>query len=167
MDLHSTITIISIVLLVVIFYLINKISKKKKEARHLQTFYGLAEKNNCTISEYERWNSSIIGIDADRNHVFVLRKTNDIESTQIINLADFQKCRVNESSRVVSSKESSTKVVDRIEITLSNLERNKPDTTIEFYNTAYDSLIVVRELQVAEKWSKIINDKLLELARMK
>lgn len=167
MDLNTIITLVSIIILLVILFVLVNIGKKKKEAKFLQSLYGLAEKTNCKLSEYERWNNSIIGIDAEGNYVFVVKKINDIESTQIINLADFQKCRVNESSRVVSTKESSTKVVDRIDLTLSNLDRNKQDTTIEYYNTAYDPLFIVRELQVAEKWSKIINDKILELARIK
>ena len=167
MDLNTIITVVIITTFCILLYALINSGKKKKEAKFLQTLFVLAERMNGQISEHDRWNNSIIGIDKARNYVFVVKKINGNETSQQINLADFQKCRVNESGRVVSTKESSTKVVDRIELVFSDFDKNKPDTIIEFYNTAYDNLFLAGELQIAEKWSKIVNDKISELARIK
>jgi len=163
MNLNTIITIVLVILFFVILYVYTGWSKKNKREKLIRKLLELAEKNSCQISDYELWNKSILGIDKEKNFVFGVKKYNDKETSQIINLADFQKCRVNESSRVVSTKESSNKVVDRIDVVLNNIDRNKPETTIEIYNTAYDPLFLVNELQVAEKWSNIISDKISDL----
>jgi len=162
MDTSIIITVVILTVFCIILYLLIISGKKKKESEFLQNLFTLAEKNNCQISEYERWNNSIIGIDRKRNYLFFIRITNENETTQQINLTDIQKVRVIESSRIVSIKESNSKVVDRIELEFSNINRNKPDTIVEFYNTAYDNLFLAGELVIAEKWGKIINDKIAE-----
>jgi hypothetical protein len=167
MDVNTMITLALIIIFFFIPFAINKRYKKKKEAQFKKMLFTLAEQNNCKISDYERWNKSILGIDRVRNFVFFVRKTPDHEISQQINLADFRMCRVNESSRTVKQKESSRTVVDRIELVFSPIDKNKPDATIEFYNTAYDNLFLAGELQIADNWSNIINVTIAELPKAK
>ncbi len=167
MDLNTIIILLSIIIFFFILYVINSGSKKKKEAQFKKMLDALAEQNNCHISDHVRWNKSILGIDRVRNFVFFIRKAADHEISQQINLSDFRLCRVNESSRLVNMKESSNKVVDRIELVFSHIDKNKPDAIIEFYNTAYDNLFLAGELQIADHWSKIINVKIAELPKAK
>ncbi|BBE20045.1 hypothetical protein AQPE_4236 [Aquipluma nitroreducens] len=101
------------------------------------------------------------------NIVFVVSNVNSIESSQQIDLADILKCRVIESSRSVSTKEGSLKVVDKIELSFVNPDKNKPDTKVEFYNADYDRLTLTGEVQLSEKWCKILNDKIAELSKVK
>ncbi len=167
MDLNILITFALFIVFCFIIFAINSRRKKAKEAKFKKVIFALAEQNNCQITEYERWNNSVIGIDSVRNYVFVVRKTHDNETSQQVNLADFQKCHVSESSRIVITKEISNKVVDRIELVFSNINRNKPDTIVEFYNTTYDNLFLAGEPQIADKWSKIVNDKITGSTGMK
>ncbi|MFA5330660.1 MAG: hypothetical protein WC384_22900 [Prolixibacteraceae bacterium] len=117
MDLTTIITIVIILFCIVLFVLQSR-KKKQKEAQLLQPLFKLAENNNCKISKHERLNNSFIGIDEVANIVFVVSNVNNIESSQQIDLADILKCRVIESSRSVSTKEGSIKVVDKIELSL-------------------------------------------------
>ena len=166
MDLTTIITI-AIILFCIVLFVLQSRKKKQKEAQLLQPLFELAEKNNCKISKHERLNNSFIGIDELANIVFVVSNVNNIESSQQIDLADILKCRVIESSRSVSTKEGSIKVVDKSELSLVNPDKNKPDTKVEFYNADYDRLTLTGEVQLSEKWCKILNDKIAELAKVK
>jgi hypothetical protein len=52
-------------------------------------------------------------------------------------------------------------------MSLVNPDKNKPDTKVEFYNADYDRLTLTGEVQLSEKWCKILNDKIAELAKVK
>jgi hypothetical protein len=167
METNTIITLALFIVFCIILYAVNNNRKKAKKAKYRNKIFALAEQNSCQISEYEIWNNSVIGIDIVRNCVFVVRNSKDNETSQKIDLAEFQKCSVNESSRIVSTKESSRKVVDRIELVFSNATGKKPDTIIEFYNTAHDNLFLAGEHQLAEKWCKIVNDIIAASVKMK
>jgi hypothetical protein len=165
MDLKTIVTLSILVVFFFSLFAINNRLKKQKEALFTKMLFAFAEQNNCKISDNVRWNKSILGIDRVRNFLFFVRKTSSDEIFQQINLADFRMCRLNESSRTVSMNQSSRTVIDRIELVFSNIDKNKPDATIEFYNTAYDNLFLAGEPQIADHWSKMINVKIAELPR--
>jgi BioD-like phosphotransacetylase family protein len=140
-------------------------SKKEKERQFLQPIKELAEKNRCKVSRFDLFNNSVIGIDELNNFIFLIRKTKGNEISLVINLMEIQKCRVNEVTRLASSKDGSVKIFDKIELVLTNKDKNKQDIIVEFYNSNYDRLTLVGELQMAEKWCKIANDKIIPLAK--
>ena len=153
----------------ILFVLINR-NKRKKEKRFLQPLNGLAEKHRCKISQYEIWNNSIIGIDHLTNQVFFIKRITDEETFQHIKLAEIQKCRVSEvgrtvalASRTVGISGMGVKVIDRVELVFVNHDKNKPDLIAEFYNKETGNLNLTGELQLAEKWCKIVNDKIKTL----
>ncbi len=168
MDITTIITLASISILCILLYWVISNGKKKKEAKFIAELSLLAEKNNCKITEHESWNNSIIGVDKTMNCIFALRKSDDGDIHQAINLADFQKCRVTETNRVVSSKGSSgMKVTDKIELVFSSFDRTRSDEIIEIYNTSYDSLYLRNEADVAAKWNRIANQIIAELTQKK
>lgn len=167
MEITTIITLGTILIVCILLYLVISGGKKKKEAKFIAALSLLAEKNNCTITEHESWNNSIIGVDKTRNCLFALRKSDNGDINQTINLADFQKCRVTETNRVISNKESSTKVIDKIELVFSSFDRTKSDAIIEIYNTSYDTLYLKNEAEVAAKWNGIANQVIDEIAQKK
>ena len=124
MDLHTIIIGVIFILICLLPVLIMSRNKKKKEVQFLQLLFGLAERNNYKISNYEQWNNSAIGIDKVANFVFIINKIDEVETTQQINLADIQKCRVAESSRIVGDKGANMKAVDKIELAFINRDKN-------------------------------------------
>ncbi len=167
MDSNTTITgVIFVLFCMVLFVLINR-NKRKKEKQFLQPLNRLAAKENCKISQYDSWNNSVIGIDETANFIFTINKIIDNETSQSINLAEMQRCRLAESSRTESTKEGSIKVFDRISLVFSNVDKAKPDVIVEFYNSNTDRLTLTGELQLAEKWCEIANDKIATLTKMK
>lgn len=170
MDSSTTITGgIFILFCIMLFVLINR-NKRKKEKQFLQPLNRLAEKENCKISQYDIWNNSIIGIDDLTNQVFVIKNIFDVETFQCIKLTEILNCRVNEvgrtmtlASRTPGIKGNVIKAFDKIELVFINHDKNKPELIAEFYNKETGNLNLTGELQMAQKWCKIANDKITAL----
>lgn len=158
MDLGAAIVgIVIIGICVIPFVFISANSRKRKE-RLLQGLFGYAEKNNSKISQYDLWNTSTIGMDDTALRIFFTRKVKDTETRQMIHLAEVQKCRVINSGRSVNTASGTNKVIEKLELAFTFRDKSKPETVLEFYNTDSDSLTLTGELQLTEKWNKIVND---------
>ncbi|MCC6690035.1 MAG: hypothetical protein IT235_00755 [Bacteroidia bacterium] len=167
MDLGTTIVGIIITIICIIPFALISISRKKKEKKLLQELTEFAEKNNCKISRYELWNSSTIGIDDTSLMIFYKKKSEEINISQQVTLSEIQKCRVSNSSRTVSNKNGNYTVVEKLGIGFLYHDKNKNEVVLEFYNADYDSLTLTGELQLAEKWCNLFNEKISEIAKQK
>jgi len=167
MDLGTTIIAVVIMLICILPFALMSIKGRKKQEMLLQGLFGIAEKNNCKISRHELWNSSTIGIDDTALMIFFTRRSGDNETSQQINLAEIQKCRVINSGRTVSTKDDNFKVVEKLELAFSFQDKNKNEVVLECYNADHDSLNLSGELQLVEKWCKIFNDKIAGLTKQK
>lgn len=167
MDL-GTITALAVFLLIcLILIVITGRNSRKKEKQFLQAFYGLAEKHQCKIFQYDRWRSTAIGIDENSGKVFFIRKLGGKEILQYINLEEILRCRVISTTRNVSSKEGKIKVTDKLELAFTYRDKNSPEIYLEFYNADYESLTLRGELQMAEKWCEIANARIASLIQQK
>jgi len=159
MELNSIYAILVIIVLCVISYFWIQRINRQKESEFLQLLTKFSERQGSRIARYDRWNNSIIGANEQLNSFFVVSKRGEeVEEQQII-LADYQNIRVNEVSRIVKVNESNSKVVDRIELVFHPMDKYKPEAIVVFYNTDFDSLHLKNELQMAEKWSILANEK--------
>jgi len=165
MSLGLIITGVVCLLLLVIIVASTSKSKKKKQVRFLDPLNRLAESADCKISNYDIWNDSVIGIDGVKNVVFAIRKTNGTEENITINLAEIFRCRVAEISRVTGPKEGNMKVFDRIDLVFVNKEKSKSDQVIVVYSSNTDRLTLAGELQLAEKWCTLVNNKLATIGK--
>lgn len=151
---------------IILFVIITR-SKRKKEKQFFQPLNRLAEMDNCKISQYDIWNTSIIGIDNLSNHVFFIKNIFNNETSLSIKLSEILKCRLHEvgqtvniASRTVGIKGNVVKVIDKIELVFINRDKNKPDLVAEFYNKETGNPDLSGEFQMAEKWCKHVNDKI-------
>ena len=62
---------------------------------------------------------------------------------------------------------SSDTVVEKLGIGFLYHDKNKNEVVLEFYNADYDSLTLTGELQLAEKWCNLFNEKISEIAKQK
>lgn len=167
MDLRTTI-LFSVLLIVIVLVIVLLNWKRKKEKKKLlQTLSALAEKSNCKITEYELWIKGLIGIDQNAHHLFFMKKTDNDELWQEINLMEIQKCRIGNTNRIVSYKESNQTVTEKVELILVNSDPKKPDVSLEFYNSSFDNLTLNGEIQLTEKWSEIVNKNIAGIIRKK
>ena len=101
-----------------------------------------------------------IGIDETVDMVFFIKIVNHIEMAQQVSLKEIQKCRVGEITRTGTDANGFFKLVDRLDLVLEHKDKNKADALLEFYSADYCSPTLSGELQLAEKWCKILNDKI-------
>ncbi|RDB02726.1 hypothetical protein [Runella aurantiaca] len=156
MDLGASIVGMIVILICIIPFVLISINNRKKGEKLRQKLFGFAENSNFTISRFDSWHHSSIGIDDQNSIVFFTRTVNDQAFLRQINLSEIQKCRV-----IISRKTASNSgEIERLELAFTYHNKQKSEVILEFYNAAYDSLTLSGELQMVEKWGKIVNDKI-------
>ena len=152
------IIILAVTALIAILVLFgNKITgNDEKNNRALQSLLNLAERNGTPLSQYDTLRNLAIGITKDGKRIYFAKI---IEDRQIISHADLvntQKCTVVRTTR----KAGGDDVIERIVLLFTGQEKVTPNISFEFYNLEYDNLSVYGELELANKWQKIVGEKL-------
>jgi hypothetical protein len=160
MDIGTTITILVVILICIIPFAVMSFNNSKRKKRLLQSLNKLAAQHNSKINEHDFWSNSIIGLSDNGNYVFAIRNIKGNMVTYNANLLEMQKCRVLNSSRTVKNNGSDFVITDKLALAFSNRSKDKADIVLDFYNTDYDSLTLTEELQLTEKWCKILNNKI-------
>lgn len=133
--------------------------RKKNEQKLLQSFFQLAEKCQCKVSQYELWLYSALGFDDTLNMLLFYRKTHKNETAFTINLSEIEHCKPIITTTTIKSKVQTIKEIEKIELAISYKSKGKIDSVLEFYNAELNPQLN-GEFQLIEKWVKIINDKL-------
>lgn len=153
-----TIGVVSIVACILPFIFINR-SKKKAEQKRLRALIDLAAQHNGAISRHEFCGEIAIGLDEINNYLFFVSKVKGREAAQFIDLAGIKSCRVENASRNVNSKDGAYKVIDKLSLVFTPADKDKSNVSLEFYD-ADASMQLVGELQLIERWEKLVNDRL-------
>ena len=160
MDLGATIVGIAILVLCSIPFIVISRNHRQRKQNLLQGLINFARKNQGNISRYDVWNKSIIGMDDTTPRIFFAKKAAHGEIQQMISLAEVQKCRVVTSDRLIGQDVANQKVIEKLELIFTHWEKSTPESVVEFYNTDTDIPTLTGELQLAEKWCKMVNDGL-------
>lgn len=160
MDSNTTLAWGIFILFCFILFVIVKSNKRKKTKQYLLPLNELAKDKNCTISRYDIWSGSVIGIDETQNIVFAIRKTKEKEIHVVVNLDEIFRCRLAEASHTSGAKGGNIKAFDRIDLVFSNKDKSKADVVVEIYNVNTDRLTLTGELQLAERWCTLVNNKI-------
>ena len=156
MDLGTTIIgSVSVAICAIPFVITNR-SKKKKVKQLLISLKDLAKEHNSEITQHDIFKYYAIGIDESKNSVSFILKNEDEEQSYYINLSTIKKCEI---VKVGSSSVHTNKDIDKLDLKLNPIDKNKPDIMLEFYN-AEISYQLSEELQSIEKWNNIINNLL-------
>ncbi len=159
MNLETTIIgAIMLVLFIVPFVFLSG-STKSKEKKLLQSLSAIAGKHNCKVTQHQVSREQIIGLDESANFVFFYKKVNGKEIVQHINLSEIQHCSVINLNRTFKNKKSSQQVIDKLGLNFIPVDKSKPETLLEFY-TSENNQQLNGELDLIEKWAKIVNNKL-------
>jgi hypothetical protein len=126
--------------------------RKKKEQKLLQTLFDFANRNDCSISEHEICGDILIGVDESNLKLFFMKQMNQEVITQLVNLKEFQTCKVKNTSRGVMS----TSVIEKLELVFIPKDKTKKEVALEFFNSDH-SIQIVDELHSIEKWCNKIN----------
>ena len=150
-------------LCVVPFIVLSNIAKKKKQ-QDLKALLDFAANHHFTITQYDLWFKSAIGLDEAKQAIVFVSNLRGTPVEQWVMLEDIQKCQINETSRMVGGQDQSSKVVDKFELVFSS---SKGNTAFEFFNVNSGNLTPTIEYQLAEKWSKMANERIAALVQAK
>lgn len=160
MNTSTMITVAVIIAIVLVLFMVLSMNRKNKEKKKLQVLTDLASKQNCSITKYELDSKISLGLDEKNNFLFYLKTSGENSETRYINLSEIKKCKVINTSRTLKFKNSNSVVVERIEISFEPNVKSVEPVLLEFYKDDYDGSILNGELQLAEKWSAIVNERL-------
>ena len=154
MDLGTAfVGLISIAACTIPFVLTTR-GRKKNEKELLTLLKDLAKKENSEITQLEVCGDYAIGIDNTKNYLFFQLKSKDVAKQEFIDLATIKKCKV---INISTPTKDNSKIVEKLNLSLSHVNKNKPDTVLEFYNSDL-SFQLSGEMQSITKWNKLIND---------
>lgn len=133
--------------------------RKKKEKQLMQSILTVASNHNCKISQQDISEEFAIGLDETLNQLFFLKKTTEKEIAQHVNLGEIKSCKVIKTEHFTGNKEDSSKLIDKLDLHFSFLDRKNSDISFVFYDSE-ENFGMDGEIQMIEKWSKIVNDRL-------
>ena len=148
--------IVVLTCIILIIFLKSKVIFKKRKFFRLLT--KAAQKYNTTISQYDQWNDSAIGLNKNGTQLFIIREGETEPTSKSVLLSAFNKCSVVNDN----PDEGHFKTTNLIELELTS-RKGLPEC-INFYNIEKDSPLLSNELALAEKWCRIINNCITQRA---
>lgn len=159
MDLKTAILWLMVIFIGLIPFVIAYYKMKKKGSKMLNHLKESAAQYGCSISQHEFCGNFIVGIDDKKHFVFFFKQKNEETFSKFVDLSDIQSCQVIKKSRNVKNDRGSFTVIERIDLAFSPLNKSKSDTRFELYEEE-DNMQLSDELELAERWTKRINEKL-------
>jgi hypothetical protein len=157
-DTGTIVTAVFFLLLFSIPFILLNISHKKRVKQNLLLLNREAGKSNLTVSTFNTWGNTSIGMDEKANVIFFTKKTPEGDMAQQVTLTETEKCRVANIKRTESDGDHHYSLTEKLELVFEN--KKKMETALPFYDIQYDGGMLTGELQMAEKWCNIINDKI-------
>ena len=120
-----------------------------KHSNIKKAIFELAQKNNISILQNDFWFKTAIGINTTSHQLIFYRKIKESETSAVINLSEYQKCRIIK----VNDSNNHTDIIQLVLV--PNTAKNKV-IILEFYNSEFNPSLN-GEVQLGDKWSKLIN----------
>ncbi len=158
-------TIVGIIIIAVCvgsFMLISRGGKSKHLAL-LKMLESFAQQNGSSLAQSNTCPTLAIGLDASRRKLFYLKKRGQQHDMKLFDLSEYEKSYVMSNTRTAGEK-GALKAVDRLVLVLSAGKRKQADAMLEFYNVEYDSLRLMGESQLVERWAAIVNEAIANVA---
>lgn len=150
---------ILVVLISIVPIVLSNRAKRNREKRLQNEIAAMAKSHGCNLTHLDVLKDYAVGADESKNFLFFYRHLNGNETKLAVNLVDIQSCRVVNSSRTIGGRDSQYVITDKVALCLTPAVKSNPEIQLEFYN-ADDSTQLVGELDLVEKWAKIINSQL-------
>jgi hypothetical protein len=158
MEIFSTVGgVLAIIAMSGIPFVVMNRRHNNKKLKSLYNLRALANESGADIVHHDMWNDNSIGLDPQLKKLFFISNVQFKEVNTIIDLQDASKCYLLNTSRSEKTIKGSQKIIDKVDICISPRNKKRPDIFITFYNILNDGRILSGEIQLAEKWIKIIN----------
>ena len=162
MDNTSIVTLIMLAILTLALIIISRVTQHKKKNKIIKELFDFAKENNCTITDYDYWSNTKIGIDKVTGMLFFIRAIKEKKDSMVVNLKDVLKCETSKAVRTISNGKDKQSVIDKLGLVFISKNKNNTNHYLEFYNTESDNLGLNGELQLLEKWSDLANALIID-----
>lgn len=132
-------------------------SRARKAKRLVEPLLLAAQQHGCQVQQYETCNHVILGLDERQNILFGYHALHEGAAVQRIDLSRVRSCRTVQSTRNEHGPNGGT-LTDRLELLFQLKEKGGAELRLELYRDGAQPLN--GELQFADKWSRMINDRL-------
>lgn len=144
---------------VLLFFVLNR-NQKKGVNKKLNELKALAAKKGYHLSESENIQHVVLGLDRKSNHLLFVNTETHTET--VVDLSTIKKCDKQEFSKTVKSGGSSTIIVEKLELICYPLDSKASAISLEIFNVETGSFRLIGEFQFCQKWSKLINQQILD-----
>lgn len=156
-----TTTIIGLLLLALFIVPVIFLSKsgKKKKTRLSKDIQSEASRNNLSLTKFDSWNESAIGIDDKNGKVIYIDESHADKDVRIFNLKDVKSFKTFPDLTNKSRQNTDYKKEPKISMGITFRDPSKSDLEITFYVPGFGKLKEEEKL-LFEKWSEIIKKSL-------
>lgn len=147
-------------LIAVPVYLLLK-NASNREKQFVRALFQLADRTNSHIDEYDAGRDFVIGLDRISSKVFFYKNVEGVQTEEVVQLKDIARIECKTISRGTAPDNGGRKPVDRILLIFHPIEKEAA-TSWEIYN-ASENLQLSGELQLAEKWCRMLTEYQLKL----
>jgi hypothetical protein len=159
MDLGTAIVGLMSILICISPFVIIYYIKVKKENKWMQSLNEMAQQHHCNVGQHEFCSDFVMGIDENRNFVFFFKQNKEETLSQFVDLSEIQSCQAVKKSRNVHNGKDSHSLIDSLELHFTPTNKNTEEISFKLYD-AEINIQLSGELQFADKWVKLINDRL-------
>jgi len=145
-----------IVLIVIIPIILLKLRTYLRKKKIVGSLKKLAQSNDTSIVKYDQWNNSAIGLSKNGTHLFFVSINKQEEKEQAIKLSAYNKCSLINDKAGAAFKEGNYKVTNSVDLVLTG--KSGELELINFYDPERDGSLLTGELELADRWCKIINE---------
>ena len=152
----KTIILIIISLLVLLLpFVFAYFNSKRKDNKTKSVLKKYADEYNFRLDESNTLSNFAIGLDIEQGILIFIKLDNNQASAEIVNLYDIKSVRLIKEKRSVKAGKSSTLIIEKVSIALTNKKADSKEIYLELYDENVN-LTLNGEIQVAEKWVCIL-----------
>lgn len=159
MDTSTIIIGLIMVALCALPFILSNTNRKSSDQTIKKAIFELAHKNNTSILQNDFWFKTAIGINTANHQLFFYRKAKNLETSEIIDLTNYKKCSV------IKLNDNSNHI-DVLQLVLTPISSKNKEIILDFYNSEFNPQLN-GEVQLIEKWSKIINETIFSKITIK
>lgn len=155
MDSSSIIIGLAILALVILPFIFISIRNKNKENQNVKEFIQTGLKYGLEFSETEHWSNCLLGLDPIKRKI-LFRQINELQFTEtVFDLNEVRSCSLLVTNLQIAG---ASQAPDKIELVFQP-KNNKAVDNLQLYNSETDH-VVYTQLEIGEKWTKLINESL-------
>jgi hypothetical protein len=155
-----TIAIVSLCAFPIVIARRNKIKKEKEFKESISKIAG----NGASIEKFDRWGTKAVALD-NLNYRLYFFSNGVNNGHKVIDLSDVQCASLIKTHHNGGSESSGA--IRKVELYLTPKGKGQPNIELDFYDSEHDSLTIRDELQLAEKWSTILESSISKLNQEK